>query len=81
MINEVQKCIITNVKQLTSFRLFDVGLLCLYGYDGTERRHDMLFSNYGVTGTVETGHLAFVLVLTLVMLNVPDHDQMQPTGP
>ena len=38
-----------------------------------------LLSNNDVTDTVETGHLAFVLVLTFVTLNVPNHEQMLTT--
>ena len=75
----MQKCIIMKVEQLTSIRLVDMGLLCLYG--PIEPRDDTicLLSNNDVTGTVGTGNLAFVLVLMLVTLNVPNHDQMQPT--
>ena len=30
-------------KQLTSFTIFDVDVLCLYGIHRTKRRHGMLF--------------------------------------
>ena len=32
-----------NNEQLTSFTIFDVDRLCLYGIHRTKRRHDMLF--------------------------------------
>ena len=32
-----------------------------------------------VTGTLEIGHLAFVLELTLVTLNIPNHNILLPT--
>ena len=41
--SKLQKCTIMNDKQLTSFTIFDVDVLCLYGIHRTKRRHGMLF--------------------------------------
>ena len=68
LVHGMQKCTIMNKMQLTSFRLFSVDLLCLYGIYRTKRRCHVLFEHF--TGTVEMGLLAFVLLLTLVTLNV-----------
>ena len=59
LVNGMQKCTIMNNDQLKSFRLFDVSMVFIEPRD--------------VTGCVEIGHIAFVLVLTLVTLNVPKH--------
>ena len=55
----------------------DVSLFCAYTVF-TEPRDDTAFysSNNDITGSVEIGHLPFVLVLTLMPLNVPKHDIM-----
>ena len=39
LVNGMQKCTKTNIEQLTSFTLFDVGILCSYGIYRTNSRH------------------------------------------
>ena len=74
----MKKCTMVNNDQLTSLRLFDVGLFVLKRY--LSNQETSYSSINDVTNSVEIGHLAFVLVLTLVKSNAQKHKIMPPTG-
>ena len=72
LVQECKKCTIMNTEQLTSFGLFNMDILCLYVIGVPINDTTCFSSNSDVKDILEMGLLAFVLLLTLVTLNVPN---------
>ena len=78
--HEMQKCTIMNNEQLTSFGLFNVGLLCLYSIYRTERRHGMLFKQQLRHMYCRIGTPSVCFVIDVGDVKRLKHNLMLPTG-